>query len=96
MSINYGPSEWWDFDSYVLGDDFVEIWWDPDAEGPDERGVEGVGMMRYSNDGKRYLPGEWDDESTLFQDQGSVIILDERPEGDRMPDYPHEDEPRAR
>jgi hypothetical protein len=95
LSIAYGPSDYWDFDSYVTGDDFMEVWWDPGAEGPDERDVDGVGMMRYVDGGRRHLPGEWDDEVRLFEEEGSVTILRERPEGDRMPAYRHEDEPRG-
>src|SRR5690606_34231677 len=43
---------------YLAVDNMVEIWWDPEAEGPDEQEEEGKGMMRYARGGQRYLPGE--------------------------------------
>lgn len=39
--------------------DFVEVWFDADRTGPDERGDQGSGMMVKVNNGKRYKPGEW-------------------------------------
>ncbi len=38
-------------------DDSTLIWWDPSAAGLDEQGKQGVGMYRYVDHGKRYLPG---------------------------------------
>jgi hypothetical protein len=71
-------------------DDTVEIWYDPDATGPDERGKEGTGMYRYVAGGKRYLPGQWPTtDPDVFNHDGSAIALYEKiPPGDQPPDYP--------
>src|SRR5207344_38745 len=42
---------------YLGIDDVTEIWWDADAEATDEGGRTGHGVWRYSDGGKRYLPG---------------------------------------
>src|SRR5699024_2380605 len=39
-------------------DDMRLVWWDPDAEGPDEQGTEGRGLIRSAYGGKRFLLGE--------------------------------------
>jgi hypothetical protein len=74
---------------YLAVDDMAEIWWDAKAEGPDEVGVDGTGMWRFANGGKRYLPGEMPDRPTdAFREEGSVTFFDDYPEGERPPDYP--------
>lgn len=74
---------------YLAVDNMVEIWWDPDAEGPDEQQEDGTGMMRYADGGKRYLPGEMPkDDVRAFVEEGSVVFADEIPEEDRPPEYP--------
>lgn len=39
-------------------DDMRLVWWDADAEGPDEQGEEGSGLLRTAFGGKRFLLGE--------------------------------------
>ena len=75
---------------YLAVDDMVEIWWDADAVGPDEQGKQDKpGMMRYSDGGRRYLPGEMPKEDVhAFREEGSVMLLDAVPAQDRPPDYP--------
>jgi hypothetical protein len=63
------------------------VWWDPDATGESETGVEGKGMMRYVDGGKRYLPGEWPtDPMPWFEKEGTVTVYTEVP--DPPPSYP--------
>ena len=77
----------WDRPDYNAADDAGALWWDPQAEGEDEAGNPGVGMLRYVNGGERYLPGEWPEEPLpFFEEEGSVTVYDERP--DAAPDYP--------
>jgi hypothetical protein len=69
-------------------DDAAVIYWDPDAEGPDETGQDGVGMYRYVNDGRRYKPLEWPSEPLpLFDDARSPALLSERGGVDLLPAY---------
>jgi hypothetical protein len=75
-------------------DDATIIWWDPDAEGVDETGNEGVGLYRYANGGERYTLGEFPEsieEAGLFDEDASVTIYDELPADDQVPDYPPPD-----
>ncbi len=69
-------------------DDATEWWWDATATGPDEIQREGTGMLRFVDGGKRYLPGAWDGTVKLFQEEGSVIILQDPPADETPPDYP--------
>ncbi|MDZ7731748.1 MAG: hypothetical protein U5R31_00345 [Acidimicrobiia bacterium] len=90
-SLSWGGPEKgrWDEPDYQGVDDGTEIWWDPDASGPDETGTEGTGMYRYVDGGERYLPGEWPEEDPdVFVEEGSVTIYDEPPEAEVAPDYP--------
>ena len=84
---------WPDFDWGGL-DDVGVLWWDPTATGPDEVGSEGTGMYRYANGGERYtignLPGS-PEEAGLFDVGSSVMVYDEVPEEDQVPDYPPPD-----
>jgi len=74
---------------YTVLDDTVEVWFDPDATGPDERGQEGTGMYRYVDGGKRYLPGQWPTgDPKVFDEQSSVAIYDKVPPEDTPVDYP--------
>lgn len=80
---------WPDFD-WGGSDDLAIIWWDPDAEGPDEVGGEGVGLYRYANGGQRYTIGNMPasaEEAGLFDEASSSTIYEEIPEDDRTPDY---------
>lgn len=73
---------------YTGLDDQTEIWWDPDATGPDDLGREGTGMWRYVDGGKRYLPGEWPSTApNVFTAEGSVTIVDEVPAEVAFPTY---------
>jgi hypothetical protein len=87
--LSFGDHGFFPQPDYLAVDDMVEIWWDAEAEGPDEQGAEGKGMMRYANGGKRYLPGEMPDtDSDAFREEGSVTLLPEIPEDERPPSYP--------
>ena len=67
----------------------TEIWWDPNATGPDEIQREGKGLYRYVDGGKRYLPGEWPDTpSTALDPEGTVTIFTAPPPGEAAKDYP--------
>jgi len=69
-------------------DDMTELWWDPTVEGDDEIRKPGVGMYRYVDGGKRYLPGEWTDELKVFDEEGTSTVYDDLPEGEELPDVP--------
>src|SRR5580700_10583915 len=43
--------------SYSSPADYTFLWYDATAKGPDEEGVNGSGLMRYVNGGKRYKSG---------------------------------------
>jgi hypothetical protein len=86
-SVDYGTTIWGD-DDYAGIDDMVELWWDPEAEGVDETGQDGTGMYRYVDGGKRYLPGEYSAELTVFQEEGSVTRIEDPPPAEVPPDYP--------
>jgi hypothetical protein len=87
LSASYGV-ELWPFPDYAAADDVAEIWWDPDATGPDETDAEGQGMYRYSNEGRRYMPGDVGDSTAVpFDEEGTVTVFDESPESDIPPTY---------
>lgn len=87
-SLSYG--DWrWDYEDYNGVDDTTEVWWDPTATGQDEIGKEGTGMWRYVDHGKRYLPGEWtEDTEMLFDPTDADTILTAPPPDEVPPDYP--------
>jgi ABC-type branched-subunit amino acid transport system substrate-binding protein len=88
-SLSYGDHDRWPYPDYNGVDDVTEIWWDPEATGEDEIGRDGVGMWRYVNGGERFLPGEFtEDDTTVFQEEGTETILDAPPEDETAPDYP--------
>jgi hypothetical protein len=86
-SVDYGTDLWND-DDYAGIDDMVELWWDPDAEGEDENGVEGRGLYRYVDGGRRYMPGDYTDEVRAFDPEGALTRITEPPESEVPPDYP--------
>jgi len=87
--VSYGNHGFFAAPDYLAVDDMTEIWWDATAKGPDEQGVQGTGMVRYANGGRRYLPGKMPDRpDDGFKKPGSVTLLDSPPRGDRPPDYP--------
>ena len=68
-------------------DDVTEIWWDSSATGPDEPGHDGVGMYRYVDGGKRYLPGKHPTtDPKVFDPNGSVTIYANPPASDGAAD----------
>jgi hypothetical protein len=88
-SLSWGDKGIWPYDDYLGIDDATELWWDPTATGPDEIQRSGTGMYRYSDGGKRYLPGEWPDtKPQLFVMEGSVDLYREPPPGEAPPNYP--------
>jgi hypothetical protein len=90
-SLSWGSKGVWPDDlepDYNGVDDVTEIWWDADAVGIDELEDEGVGMYRYVDGGRRYLPGEWPDTPpNAFIEDGSVTIYEERPASETPPGY---------
>ncbi len=88
VSFGTGHGAWPDVD-YTAIDDAVEVWWDPKATGPDERGVEGTGMLQYVDGGKRYVLGQWPTtDPKVFDPDGAVALYRELPPTDKTPDYP--------
>ena len=68
--------------------DFIEIWYDYQAQGPDERGENGSGMIMKVDGGKRWEAGQWTPgESRAFDKAGAVTVTD-NPVGGGDP--PHE------
>jgi hypothetical protein len=88
-SLNYGPEIYGDLvEDYAGIDDFVEIWWDPNAVGINELGQEQRGLYRYVDNGKRYYYNEYTDEVKVFDPENAVTsITDPAPE-EIPPDYP--------
>ncbi len=89
FGVSYGDHGLWPWEGDTVGaDDVTLIFWDPEA--PDTRNDSGdVGMYRYLDGAKRYLPGEVGDVDTpFFENEGTVVVFDERPEADRPPQYP--------
>ena len=66
----------------------VELWWDAEAEGPDETGEDGTGLYRYVNDGERYLPHEYTSDVEVFDRGNSVTQITDPPPAEIPPDYP--------
>ena len=91
FGVSYGTRLWPTGPDYLAADDATEIWWDPQAVGPDESANRNVaaGLYRYVDGGKRYLPGQWPGGDTkAFQTEGTSLIYPERPPQDRFPEYP--------
>lgn len=66
----------------------TELWWDPNASGPDEIQRQGKGLYRYTDGGKRYLPGKWPKQpSTALDPAGMVTIFNSPPSGENVKDY---------
>lgn len=92
IATSFGPQNgMWPFDDYTAADDVTEIWWDPQARGEDEIGNEGVGMYRYVDGGRRYMPTQHPmTDPKVFDTDGTVLVYDDYPDQDRPPDYPCE------
>jgi hypothetical protein len=68
--------------------DFMEIYYDGTKSGPDERSLQGTGMIMKMAGGKRYLQGQWTrDETKAFNDPTAIGVSDDPNLGG---DYPHE------
>lgn len=52
-AIDFGFTEGADQPDFVAVEDFTTVWWNPDAQGPDEAGVDGRGMWMYPGLGLR-------------------------------------------
>lgn len=88
-SVSFGRHGVWPGDDDGAADDVTEVWWDATATGPDESGNSGVGMYRYVDGGRRYLPGQQPAaEPAAFNRGGTVMVYDEPPPSDRPPSYP--------
>ncbi|MEZ5238250.1 MAG: hypothetical protein R2716_04685 [Microthrixaceae bacterium] len=68
-------------------DDLAEIWWDVDAEGPDETGREGRGMWRYARGGAGSPPTSRPIRPPSNA-RGTVTRFEELPPELAPPDYP--------
>lgn len=89
-SVDYG-TELWGREDYAGIDDMVEIWWDPDAEGVDETGNDGLGLYRYVDGGVRSMPEDYTSDVHLFDPDGAVTRITDPPEAEVPPDYPPPD-----
>lgn len=88
-SLSWGDKGIWPETDWLGIDDATLVWWNPDAEGPDERGDVGAGMWEFVDGGERYLPDEWPEgDPALFDPEGAVTIYEQPPEGEAPPDYP--------
>jgi hypothetical protein len=75
-------------DDYQGPDDVTKVWWDAEAEGPDELGQGSRGLWRFVDGGQRYLPGEWPEEAFgAFEEEGTSTIYDAVPADEAPPDY---------
>lgn len=87
--ITYGNHGIWPVTDYQGVDDATEIWWNPNAVGPDELNHVGRGMYEYVNGGKRYLPGDWPQTAPdVFSAAGAVTIYNTVPAAEAVPNYP--------
>lgn len=87
--ISWGRRGIWPGTDFAGLDDQTEVWWDPDAECPDEIGNDGTGCWSYAEGGRRYLPGEWPEAQPRLFDRarGSVVLYTDLPPGVTLPDY---------
>jgi hypothetical protein len=88
-SLDWGEVDGWPTTDYHGIDDWTEIWWDAETEGPSEiRRVE-PGIYQYVDGGRRYHLGEWPEEDTrAFDPEGAVAFYEEPPPGEEAPEYP--------
>jgi hypothetical protein len=87
--ITYGNHGIWPQTDYLGIDDATEIWWNPNAVGPDELNHPGKGLYEYVQGGQRYLPGQWPDAGPdVFTTKGAVTIYETVPLAERVPNYP--------
>lgn len=75
--VTYGQHDVWPGTDVGGLDNAGILYWDPEAEGPDETGTEGKGMYRLVDGGRRYLPGQWPTTPVkLFDPAGTVTIYE--------------------
>ena len=68
--------------------DMTEVWYDPNARGPDERSQDGVGLIMKVDTGRRYRLGQWPAaDPRVFDPNGAMAVSDNPPGGG---DPPHE------
>jgi hypothetical protein len=85
--ISYGLGLFDEFD-YQGYDDVAEIWWDPNATGPDENGNIGTGLYKYANSGVRLLPADMPtSDPDAFNDATSIVGFEAIPDDQRAPSY---------
>jgi hypothetical protein len=91
VSASWGQHDRWpgiEGDDWEGVDNIARIWWDPEAQGPDELRKEGAGLWRFVEGGKRYLAGEWPEEDfPAFEEEGTSTIYEDTPESEAPPDY---------
>ncbi len=99
-TVSYGRHGIWDKPPHNLVDltqfdDVSEIYWDRTAQGPDEVGNNAIGMYRWVDGGKRYLPGTHPTSDPKVYGDGdpakSPTILDAPPAAEMTPQYEHKD-----
>ncbi len=87
--ITYGNKKIWPETDYQGVDDATEVWWNPNASGPDELNHQGKGMYEYVQGGKRYLPDAWPSTAPdVFTTNGAVTIYTKLPPAESVPAYP--------
>jgi hypothetical protein len=87
-AISFGNHGFWPMADYTAFDDMTEIWWDREAEGEDEIGLDGTGLYRYVDGGKRFMPTEYPSTNVKpFVKAGTVLIYDKPPKQDQWPCY---------
>jgi hypothetical protein len=87
--ITFGNHGIWPQTDYLGVDDATEIWWNPNAYGPDELNHQGKGLYEYVDGGRRYLPGQWPDTPPdVFTTKGAVTIYTTVPRSESVPNYP--------
>lgn len=87
-AISFGNHGFWPMPDYTAFDDMTEIWWDREAEGEDEIGLDGTGLYRYVDGGKRFMPTEYPSSDVKpFVTAGTVLLYDKPPPQDQWPCY---------
>ncbi len=87
--VSYGDHGHFRATDYTSVDDMGEVWWDAEATGLSEQEIEGKGMMRYADGGRRYLPGQMAKGAPhAFRTAGSVTVYPKVPARWAPPSYP--------
>ena len=89
VSVSWGRKGIWPKVDYNGVDDFTLIWWDPQAEGPDEIRKPGKGLYQFVDGGKRYLLGEFPKgPPKMFEPAGAVRSTPRYPQPSDRPTTP--------